>query len=168
WSLTQRLGGLVLGGSFPNSFYFAGLFLANILFYFVLVLLYRLLAEDFDPQLARKALFILAFSPYALFFFAGYSEPLFLVSCLSVFLLLRRGRPGDWWLAGILAYLAVLTRSSGIALGLPYLVMYYYHYWRAPKRGDTGWRQKLSALVPIALIPAALLTYMFYLYLIKG
>ena len=62
----------------------------------------------------------------------------------------------------------MLTRSSGIALGLPYLVMYYYHYWRAPKRGDTGWRQKLSALVPIALIPAALLTYMFYLYLIKG
>jgi hypothetical protein len=144
------------------------LILANILFYFVLVLLYNLLTEDFDPALARQALFILALSPYALFFFAGYSEPLFLVLCLSVFLLLRRGKPGDWWLAGILAYLAVLTRSSGIALGLPYLGMFYYHFLRANRRGVTSWRQKLSAFAPIAFIPAALLTYMYYLYLIKG
>lgn len=168
WPLTQHLGGLVLGDFFPNSFYFAGIILANILFYFVLVLLYKLLALDFDTALARRALFILAFSPYALFFFAGYSESLFLVLCLAVFLLLRRGRPGDWWLAGLLAYLAVLTRSSGIALVLPYLVMYYYHYWRANMRSETGWRQKLSAFVPIAFIPTAILTYMLYLYLIKG
>src|ERR1700694_4342630 len=168
WSLTQHLGGLLLGGSFPNSFYFAGLILANILFYFVLVLLYNLLSEDFDPALARRALFILAFSSYALFFFAGYSEPLFLVLCLSVFLLLRRGRTGDWWLAGILAYLAVLTRSSGVALGLPYLVMFYHHFLQANRRSETNWRQKLSAFAPIAFIPAAVLTYMFYLYLIKG
>lgn len=168
WPLIQHLGGLLLGGFFPNSFYFAGFIIANILFYFVLVLLYNLLAEDFDQALARRALFILAFSPYALFFFAGYSEPMFLVLCLSIFLLLRRGRPGDWWLAGILAYLAVLTRSSGIALGLPYLVLYYYHYLRGTRRSETSWRQKLSAFAPIAFIPAAILTYMFYLYLIKG
>jgi len=168
WSLVQYLGGLLLGGIFPNSFYFAGLILANILFYFVLVLLYNLLSKDFDLALARRALFILAFSPYALFFFAGYSEPLFLVLCLSVFLLLRRGRPADWWLAGILAYLAVLTRSSGIALALPYLGMFYYHYLRGTRRSETSWRQKLSAFAPIAFIPAAILTYMFYLYLIKG
>lgn len=168
WPLIQHLGGLLLGDIFPYSFYFVGLILANILFYFVLVLLYNLLAEDFDPALARRALFILAFSPYALFFFAGYSEPLFLVLCLSVFLLLRRGRPGDWWLAGILAYLAVLTRSSGIALGLAYLGMFYYHFLQANRRGVASWLQKLSAFAPIAFIPAALLTYMYYLYLIKG
>lgn len=168
WPLIQRLGGLLLGNSFPDSFYIAGLLLANIFFYFALVLFYRLLAEDFYPELARKALYCLAFAPYALFYFAGYSESLFLVLCLSVFLLLRREGTWNWWLAGLLAYLAVLTRSSGIALAFPYLIMYYRRYWTASKGSDSSRWQKLLALVPIVFIPAAILSYMYYLYVMKG
>ncbi len=168
WPLVQHFGGLLLGGSFPNSFYLAGLLLANIFFYFVLVLLYCLLTEDFDPATARKALYCLAFSPHAIFFFAGYSESLFVLLCIAFFLLLRRGKPLDWWSAGVLGFFAVLTRSSGIALLLPYLVMYFFHYWKPAKRNDSSWLQKLNALAPIALIPAAVVVYMIYLYLIKG
>src|ERR1700688_2979583 len=69
WPLLEHFGGLLLGGFFPNSYYFAGILLANICFYFALVLLYRLLAEDFEASIARRVLFYLAFSPYALFFF---------------------------------------------------------------------------------------------------
>src|SRR5437588_2258120 len=120
WPLVEHFGGILLGNSFPNSFYFAGLIIANICFFCVLVLLYRLLAEDFEPDTARRALFYLAFSPYAIFFFLGYTESLFLLLSIGIFLLLRRGKPLDWWLAGSLGFLAMLTRSSGIILAIPY------------------------------------------------
>lgn len=168
WPLVQSMGALLLGDSFPASFYFAGLILANLCFYIALVLFYQLLSKDFGPLLARRALFCLAFSPYALFYFAGYSESLFLVLCLAVFLFLRRGTLLDWWLAGIVSFFAVLTRSSGVALVLPYLWMYFVQFWQGDGRLKYTWKQKLAALAPISLIPSAILTYMYYLYLTKG
>ena len=59
WPLLEHFGGLLLGGFFPNSYYIAGLLLANICFYFTLVLLYHLLAEDFEAGIARHALGVL-------------------------------------------------------------------------------------------------------------
>ena len=114
WPLLEHFVGILLGNSFPNSYYFAGLIIANFCFYFVLVLLYRLLAVDFESDTARRALFYIAFSPYAIFFFLGYTESIFLLLSLGIFLLLRRGKPLDWWLAGSLGFLAMLTRSSGM------------------------------------------------------
>ncbi len=93
WPALEHFGGLLLGGFFPDSYYFAGLLLSNICFYFALVLLYKLLAEDFEESMARRSLLYLAFSPYALFFFAGYTESLFLLLTLALFLVLRRGQP---------------------------------------------------------------------------
>jgi hypothetical protein len=168
WSLVEHFGGLLLGGSFPNSFYFAGLLIANICFYFALVLLYRLLAGDFEPNMARRALFYFAFSPYAIFFFAGYTESLFVLLCISIFLLLRRGKPLDWWLAGLFGFLAALTRSSGIILVIPYLVIYVQRFWIASEQPHHAWREKLNAFVPLLLIPAGIVTYMIYLYYAKG
>jgi hypothetical protein len=92
WPLLIHFGGLPLEGHFLFSSYVAGLLLANICFYFALVLLYCLLNRDFDASLAKKALFYLAFYPYALFFFVGYTESLFLLLSVAIFLLLRRGR----------------------------------------------------------------------------
>src|SRR5262249_53553555 len=81
WSLLMRgLGGL-FGGSLEAD-YVAGLLLANACFYAALVLLYHLLASQFAPEVARVALICLAFHPYALFFFAGYTESLFLLLCV--------------------------------------------------------------------------------------
>ena len=163
WPLVEHFGGILLGNSFPNSFYFAGLIIANICFFLVLVLLYRLLAEDFEPDTARRALFYLAFSPYAIFFFLGYTESLFLLLSIGIFLLLRRGKPFDWWLAGLLGFLAMLTRSSGIILAIPYFVIYIQRFWITSERAQHSWREKLNALAPLALIPAGVLVYMIYL-----
>lgn len=168
WPLVQHVGGFLLGGSFPGSFYISGLLLANICYYLALVFCYCLLAEDFDPALAKRALFCLSFSPFALFFFAGYSESLFILLCFAFFLLLRRGKALDWWLAGVVGFFAALTRSSGIVLVVPFLVMYVQHFWVPEKRGDYSSFQKFRALAPIALIPAAILAYMLYLSLTKG
>jgi len=134
----------------------------------VLVLLYELIAADFDAYTARRALFYLSFAPYALFFFAGYTESLFLLLCVATFLVLRRGRARDWWCAGMLGFLASFTRSSGVALAVPYLVFYIQRFWLPPQRFQFAWREKLNALAPIVLIPAGVVAYLVYLYFTKG
>jgi hypothetical protein len=168
WPLLEHIGGFLLGSSFPDAYYFAGLLLANLCFYFVLVLFYHLLSEEFEPALAKRALYYLAFYPYAMFFFAGYTESLFLLLCLAVFLLLRRGKAFDWWLAGLLGFCAALTRSAGVILAVPFFVVYLQRFWTPGERARYSWIQRLTALAPILLIPAAVLVYMLYLGHTKG
>lgn len=168
WPLLEHFGGLLLGGFFPDSYYFAGLLLSNICFYFVLVLFYMLIAADFEESTARRALLYLAFSPYALFFFAGYTESLFLLLTLVLFLVLRRGKPLDWWLAGLFGLLASATRSTGIILAIPFLVLYIRHFWLPGERASHSWWQRINALLPIALIPLGIVAYMIFLYVTKG
>jgi len=168
WPLLQHITGLLLGGIYPGSYYFAGLLLSNLCFYVVLALLYQLIAADFDAYTARRGLFYLSFAPYALFFFAGYTESLFLLLCLATFLALRRGRARDWWFAGMLGFLATLTRSSGVALAVPYLALYAQHFWLSSERPRYAWREQLNALAPIILIPVGVVAYLVYLYFAKG
>ena len=168
WPLLIHLGNLPLAGHFPFSSYLVALLLANICFYFALVLLYCLLHQDFDASLAKKALFYLAFYPYALFFFVGYTESFFLLLSVAIFLLLRRGKALDWWFAGGIGFLAALTRSTGVLLSIPYLIMYVRHFWVAEKRNQTRWLQKIGALFPIILFPMGIVAYIVYLGYTKG
>ncbi|MDQ6660559.1 MAG: hypothetical protein M3Z24_06295 [Chloroflexota bacterium] len=168
WPLLVHYGGLLLGGSFPLSYYLAGMILSNLFFFVALVLLYLLLSEDFEPSLAKRALFYLSFYPYALFFFVGYTESLFIMLCIAVFLLIRRGKVLDWWFAGLLGFLAALTRSSGILLTLPFFVMYLQHFWAPTERPQHNWLQRTNALAPILLFPLGVVVYMIYLGSIKG
>src|SRR5579872_7413884 len=149
WPLLERVGGFLLGSSFPNAYYLAGLLLANIIYFFVLVLLYNLLVQDFEASIARRALFFLSFYPYALFFFAGYTESLFLLLTLALFLALRRGRAIDWWLAGLFGLLASATRSTGLLLTIPFLVVYIQRFWTPTQRSLHSWGEKINALLPI-------------------
>lgn len=168
WPLLIHIVNIPLEGHFFFSSYVVGLLLANICFYFALVLLYCLLCEDFDASLAKTALFYLAFYPYALFFFLGYTESLFLLLSVAIFLLLRRGKTLDWWFAGGIGFLAALTRSTGLLLSIPYLIMYVRHFWVAEKRDQTRWFQKIGALVPIILFPLGIVAYIIYLGYAKG
>ena len=168
WPLLIHFGGLLLGGHTPVSYYVAGLLLANICFYFALVLLYCLLYEDFEASIAKKALFFMSFYPYALFFFVGYTESFFLLLSVAIFLLLRRGKTLDWWFAGGIGFLAALTRSTGVLLCIPYLILYIRHFWISENRDQSGWLQKINALAPIILFPMGILVYIFYLCYTKG
>ncbi len=78
-------------------------------------------------------------------------------------LLLRRGKPLDWWLAGGIGCLAVLTRSTGILLSIPFLIVYMRRFWFTAERKQYRWFQQVNAFAPIVLIPAALLAYTIYL-----
>ena len=160
----------VLFGTSMTVYYIAGLLLSNICFYFVLVVFYCLLSQDFEPTVAKNALFYLAFYPYALFFFAGYPESLFMLLCLAVFFFLRRGNSLDWWLAGFFGFLAALTRATGIMLVVPFLIVFIQLFWLRSRdqRTQSSWQQKVNAFVPIALIPAGIGVYMTYLGYVKG
>jgi len=168
WPLLVHIGGLLLGGAYPMSYFLAGLFLANICFFFTLVLFYYLLAEEFESSLAKRALFYLSFYPYALFFFVGYSEALFVLLCLGVFLLLRRGRTLDWWFAGGLGFLATLTRSMGVLLAIPFLIVSIQRFWVPSQYHQSSLWKKLNALFPLVLLPVAVVLYMVYLGYTKG
>lgn len=155
--------GVLFGGSIIAD-YVAGILIANMCFYGVLVLFYQLLYKDFGHTVAKYALVYLAFAPYSLFFFAGYTESLFLLLSLAVFFFLRRGKALDWWLAGLCGCLAALTRATGIVLLVPFLVIFVQRF-----RNYVHCRWCIfNAVLSMALIPAGLLVYMLYLWMHFG
>src|SRR6266550_4351130 len=193
--------GFLLGGS-TIADYAAGLIIANSCFYGVLVLFYLLVSKDFGHAIAKYTLIYLAFAPYALFFFIAYTESLFLLLTLAVFLFLHHGKPLDWWLAGLCGFLGALTRPTGIILIVPFLVLFIQRFGirtgAIPKGHTVNWAPTdggkpldahtprnllpigrdpiyrvrgwcaLNAILPMAFIPAGLLTYMLYQWITFG
>lgn len=163
WPLLIRALGFVFGST-VNGDYLAGMLLANLFFYLALVLLYQLLSEDFEPSVARNTAFYLAFAAYAIFFFVGYTESLFLFLCVAAFWCLQRSH---YWLAGLCGGLLGLTHSQGVLVLLPFLVLVLQRFW--PDKGERrNWWPLLRACFPLILIPAGVLLYMLYLWFAMG
>src|SRR5437763_4027888 len=101
--------------------FIAGLIISNLAGLAMLVVLYRLVEEDFDGERAYRTVLYLSVFPTAFFFAAAYNESLFLFFALLSFYYMRRG---SWWLAGLCGFLASLTRSAGLFLLLPFLYEY--------------------------------------------
>jgi hypothetical protein len=74
-------------------------------------------------EAARLAVLVVAFSPMAFFFSAVYSESLFLALSVGLFWCARHGR---WRWVALLGALAGATRSTGLVLALPALIIYLY------------------------------------------
>jgi hypothetical protein len=129
---------------------------------------HRLTALELGPREARTATWLVALFPTAFAFSAVYTESLFLA--LSAGALLA-GRQGRWRWAGALGALAAATRSTGLLLVVPLLLLYLYGPRedgrpqvarlrpRHRLRGDAAW---------LALIPAGLLAYLAYLAAATG
>jgi hypothetical protein len=112
------------------------------------VLLHRLTSRLRGPAVAGRTIVLLAVFPTSLFLTAVYSESLFLCLAVATFVLAERGRLG--W-AGVVAGLALLTRSQGLAL-LPALALFAWD-------GERRLRRLAVLLVPVAMFaayPAAL------------
>ena len=164
--LMHYLAAFFGGSAFAD--YVAGLVLANVFFYALLVLFYQFICQEFGHTAAKNALIYLAFAPYAIFFFAGYAESLFFLLSLATFVFLRRGTPKDWWLAATCGFLAALTRPTGIVLVVPFLVLLIQRFGLSTFFARENWQQKLNAVLSIALIPLGLLLYMLVLQIQFG
>jgi Mannosyltransferase (PIG-V) len=80
-------------------------------------------ARGSSGDVARLAVLLTAFAPMAFFFSAVYSESLYLALSVGVFWCARQGR---WMWVGVLGALAAATRSTGLVLALPALMLYLY------------------------------------------
>jgi hypothetical protein len=75
------------------------------------------------PEAAATAVAVTAFAPMAVYFSAVYTESLFIALSVGVFWSARHGR---WAWAGALGALAAATRSTGVVLAVPALMLYLY------------------------------------------
>jgi hypothetical protein len=117
------------------------------------VLLERLATLKLGPEVARRAVLLLAIFPTTLFLGAVYSESLFLLLSVAAFLLAERGRFGA---AGVAGGFAALTRPVGLAL-VPALALIA---WRS--------RDRPRALAGVAIVPALFALYPLVLWLWIG
>ncbi len=89
--------------------------------------LHRLTTLELGPRVggdaARMAVYALAFAPMAFFLSAVYSESLYLALSIGLFWSAREGR---WGYVGLLGALASATRSAGVVLLVPALILYLY------------------------------------------
>ncbi len=105
--------------------YVAGLLISNVVGLIMLVVLYRLVDEDFGQQQALRTVLYISIFPTAFFFAAAYNESLFVCLTVLSFYYMRRGQ---WWLAGLYGCLASLTRSAGLLLLVPFAYEYLYQH----------------------------------------
>ena len=102
----------------------------------------------------------------AFYFSAVYSESLYLALSVGLFWCARQGR---WAAVGALGALAAATRSAGVVLALPALILYLYGPredsapdFPSARRGRPRYRLRKDVMW-LGLIPAGLGLYMVYL-----
>jgi Gpi18-like mannosyltransferase len=149
------------------------LVLSNLCFIGAACTLFQLTALDFGRQWAGRAVWVLALFPTGLFFFAGYSESIFLLCALRCAYHLRMRQ---WWQAGLWGGLAAATRPMGIVLIGPFLIAWWQSTGRGfPLQPKALFRAALlrarrypERVAAGAAIPGGLLAYMAYLGLRFG
>jgi Mannosyltransferase (PIG-V) len=146
YPLLIRAVGTVFGGSHA-ALLIAAFLVSLAAFVAALVLLYRLTELELGRRLARPTLLLLAVFPAAVYFGAPYSESLFLLLAVGAF---YAARTGHWAWAGACAGLASATRSAGLLLLLPLLLI----WWSGRPRRATGGAWLLLAPLGIAAYAA--------------
>jgi Gpi18-like mannosyltransferase len=136
-----------------------GILLSSSLLLLALVVLHRtIVAFEYEPALADRAVFYIAAFPVSYFFSLAQSESLFLLLTIGCFYAARRQR---WWLAGICGALASATRFAGVFLIVPMAVLYWQSYHSSARK------LKVDA-VSLLLVPLGLVAFMLYLKSITG
>jgi hypothetical protein len=138
------------------SVYAAAVLVSWVCFALGLYFLLKLLRLDLDRPRAVRAMLLLALFPTAFYFSAAYTESLFLLLMVLTLYALRRQR---WAAAGGWGGLAAVTRNTGIALGLPFLIEYFQAWWKRPRPRPRPW-----GALWVVLIGAGAFTYFGYLW----
>jgi hypothetical protein len=145
YPLVARIAGAPLGSALIG-----GALASTALLGAALVVLHRLVSLDHSRAVARNAVLVTALFPMSFFFSAVYSESLFLALSLGAVYAARLDR---WAWAGVLGALAATTRSAGVVLLVPLVLIYLWGTGpprlgtRRPLRPDVLW----LGLVPLGL-----------------
>ncbi len=106
-----------------NYINLSALIVSNISSVIALIYLFKLTKLDFDDGVAQKAILFLSIFPTAYFLSVIYTEGLFLALIIASLYYARREK---WPLAGVLGFLAALTRLGGLLM-MPVLIVEYLH-----------------------------------------
>jgi Gpi18-like mannosyltransferase len=136
-----------------------GVLLSNLCLLGALILLYRLVCEQFeDAGIARRAVFYLLLFPTSFFFSAFYTESMFLFLSVAAFYAARKK---SWAVAGLLGALLALTRLVGVFI-------FFALLWEYLASLRWEWRKIRLDVAWLLAIPLALLVYLASLYPITG
>jgi Gpi18-like mannosyltransferase len=159
-------------GALTGNHLVAGLLISNIASFFGLLFFYKLVEHQYDRSVAVRAAFYISIFPTAVFFSAVYSESLFFALTVASFYYIRERK---WIAAGILGYLAALTRVEGVLLAVPFLIEWLTVLLagKPPMKALRSAFRKpgptlISPLTGLLLVPLGLLTYMAYLWVLRG
>ncbi len=134
-----------------------------------LTVLHRLARLDLDERAATLTVVLVAFFPTSLFLSAAYTESLFLLLTVGAVYAARTER---WWLAGLAGGLAALSRSNGVLILVPLVLLYLYGPRpSSPTSMIRGLRPRYRArwdALWLLLVPLGLLAYMAYLWVSRG
>lgn len=137
---------------FQNPF-LSGIIVSNIAFLIGLVLLYKLVKNKYGAEVAWRAALYLSVFPTSFFYCSVLSEASYLMFSVAAFYFAEKEK---WWWAGLFGLFSLLTRSVGLAIILPLILLYL-----SKKKYD--FRQIKLDLLPILLIPLGILLFMWIL-----
>lgn len=145
-------------GTTDRAVWVSGMLVSACALVFALVALHRLTERLLeDREAARRTVLYVAVFPFSFFFTRVYTESLFLlVSVLAVSAAYR----SHWWGAGVWGGLAVLTRPNGLLIGIPLFLLALRDRPRVP--------DLVRRLLPLGLVPLALIGYCGYIYTLTG
>jgi hypothetical protein len=144
----------------------AGIALSSLCGFGGLYLLHRLVSLDFEPRHAKTVVWLAAWFPGALVLSAIYTESLFLVLSIGA---IYAARLGKWPLAGVVGGIAAASRSGGVLLLVPLLILYFYGPRADAPPPALGGSRLLpsyplrSSVLWLLAVPAGLVAYMAYL-----
>jgi len=133
----------------------AGLIVSNLAFLAALIFLYRLIDLEADREVARRSILYLVFFPTAIFFFAAYSESLFLLTTVAAIYYARHKR---WVLAGAWAFFSPLTRMQGAILPL----VIAFEIWRTRRVDPCPLANKITGMALSVLGAVAFPLYVWW------
>lgn len=126
-----------------GSFLHAAFIVSGLASVVAVVLLRRLVAQDYPAAVARRATWFFLIFPTAYFFHIGYSESLFLALALGSMLAARRSQ---WVWAGAVGALCWMTRPVGAALVPALAVEAAQQFWTTRR---WNWRWLCIGMVPL-------------------
>jgi Dolichyl-phosphate-mannose-protein mannosyltransferase len=154
--LTRVASGLF--GHSDASIYLGGILVSWTSFVLAMVALFYLARLDLDRRRAERAVLLTAIFPFSFFFGTVYTEALFLLLAVLSFYAFRTRH---WILGGICGGLATATRVNGILMLVPLS-------WIAWRNSDPTLRDRVLALVGLALVVTGIAAYSIYVYQLSG
>lgn len=147
----------------------AGLLISNISLFLSLFMVYKIIRLDFDDRVATRSLILLLAFPVAFFLAAVYTDSLYLLLSTASFYFARKSR---WLPAGVLGFLAGMTRLVGIILVFAFLFEWYQQNVKSLQKLK-NLRLIFKTFVKkqayfIFLIPFAVISYSIYLQITQG